>query len=94
MVLIKANISEDLEQNFRKAAMQLYKYRKGAISEAVESALFEWTASRKEIVEETQNSDNPFSSLRGILKDVKMTSLELQKETNKWRGERYDRHRR
>lgn len=94
MALIKANISEDLETNFRKAAMQTYGYKKGSISHAIENALFEWTSSRKAFSKEIENTENSIDAMEGILIDVKMTSVELQKEALKWRAERYDRHRR
>jgi len=36
---------------------------------------------------------DPVDAITGMMKHVKMTSLELQKETNAWRGDRYNRQR-
>ncbi len=44
-------------------------------------------------IDEEQDVKESFKSLRGILSDVKMSSIELQKEALRWRAERYFRKR-
>ncbi len=74
---MKILIPEDLERIFRKIAMQRFRYRKGALSKAAKEAIENWTFSYSEESEEKEDS---WDSLVGILKHVKKSSVELQHE--------------
>ena len=57
--------------------MKKFGYRKGALSEALEEAVTLW------LIRETSTSTkiaNPTLQIRGILSDIKETSVELQHE--------------
>jgi len=47
MVIIKVNVSEELALAFKKAAMEKFGYKKGAISMAMEEALIMWINKHK-----------------------------------------------
>ncbi|MHA1651236.1 MAG: hypothetical protein ACTSYB_13665 [Candidatus Helarchaeota archaeon] len=51
MTILKGEISEKINQEFRKLAMQRFGYEKGAISKALEEAILKW------IIEQRGNSD-------------------------------------
>ena len=74
--------------------MKTYGYKKGSIGKAAERAITDFTISKKSFAKELEEMGDPVEAISGMMKHVKETSLELQKETNKWRGDRYDRHRR
>ncbi len=74
MGVIKVQVPDKVEEVFRMLAMKRFGYRRGSISEAVSEALEKWAASQKK-----SNKDH-FGELRGILKHVKKSSVELQHE--------------
>ncbi len=78
MGVIKVKVPDNVEEAFRKLAMRRFGYRKGAMSEAAKEAMGQWSISNKE------NVKNPFAKLRGILKHVKKSSVELQHDA--WEG--------
>jgi len=78
MGVIKVKVPDNVEEAFRKLAMARFGYRKGAMSEAAKQAMEEWSIPNKGTVK------NPFAKLRGILKHVKKSSVELQHEA--WEG--------
>ena len=65
--LIKAEVSEALARKFRKKAMEVYGYRKGAIKAALEMLLRRFVASGRV----------DWRVLRGCIKS-EQTSVELQ----------------
>jgi hypothetical protein len=76
---IRITLSEEEEQEFRKLAMRLYGYRKGALTNAARDALLEW-------MRRSQASTpvkEPTKSLRGLLQKVSLSSVELQHEATK-----------
>ncbi len=97
MGAIKLMISDDVEQQFRQAAMEEFGYSKGALSAAAETIFRSWT-SRKQAEEkyrrEAEALGDPVQAIHGLLKHVKKTSVELQHELGKIRSEKYVRHRR
>ncbi|MBI4448787.1 hypothetical protein HY641_02045 [Candidatus Woesearchaeota archaeon] len=91
MVVVKGVVPDEVGERFRKTAMRRFGYSKGALSEAMTSALDMWA---DEEVIRTEADENPVDAIEGLLSYVKMSSVELQKEALKEWGERYDRHRR
>ncbi|MEM2962375.1 MAG: hypothetical protein QW238_00640 [Candidatus Bathyarchaeia archaeon] len=65
--VIKAEISEALAKKFRKRAMEIYGYRKGAVKAALENLLTRFVSSGKA----------DWSILRGSIQS-RLTSVELQ----------------
>jgi hypothetical protein len=65
--VIKAEISEALAKKFRKRAMEIYGYKKGAVKAALEDALRRFVAS----------GEADWKMLKGCIQS-ELTSLELQ----------------
>ncbi|MEM2901617.1 MAG: hypothetical protein QXO32_02650 [Candidatus Bathyarchaeia archaeon] len=55
--MIKGSISKDLEELFRKEAMERYGYSKGAISKALEAAIKLWLRHDYKLSEEEVNNE-------------------------------------
>jgi len=74
--VIRAKISEALEQRFRELAMKRFGYCKGALSKAAEEAILRWISSTES--EEVKFKGDPVEALDGLLSDVHIDSVELQ----------------
>ncbi len=81
---LKIVLPEEVEQKFRKLAMQRFGYQKGALSKAGQKAVEEWSVMHSDEMDMGSADENPILALRGILKHVKKTSVELQHEA--WDG--------
>ncbi len=85
---LKIYLPEELEKRFKKMSMETYGYGRGSISKAAAEAIRKWTAEREEILQEFKVPEDPIGAIRGMLKHVKKTSVELQHEASKIRAER------
>jgi len=85
---LKIYLPEELEKRFKKMSMDAYGYGRGSISKAATDAIRKWTAEREEIPREFEIPVDPIGAIRGMLKHVKKTSVELQHEASKIRAER------
>lgn len=65
--VIKAEVSEALAKKFRKRAMEIYGYKKGAVKAALEDAMKHFVVS----------GDVDWKVLRGCVRS-ELTSVELQ----------------
>lgn len=72
-VALYVQLGEEIEEQLRENAMKNFGYSKGAIKEAVEEAIKVWLASKP-----TGIQPQPLSVLRGMLKNVKISSVELK----------------
>jgi len=73
---IKIVLPDGVEQAFRKAAMERFMYQKGAVSRAAKIAIEQWSKNHNE----GRRKEVNWTILRGVLKHVKKTSVELQHE--------------
>ena len=85
---LKIYLPEDLKREFKKRSMEVFGYGRGSISKAAEEAIQRWTSERETLVQEIPPPEDPVRILRGMLRDVKESSVELQHETGKIRAER------
>lgn len=76
---LKIKISDDVEKAFRKLAMRKFGYQKGSMSGAAQEAIEEWIFSG-----ESDQKEQFWDSLEGVLKHVKKSSVKLQHEA--WDG--------
>ncbi|MCD6369696.1 MAG: hypothetical protein J7L38_07890 [Thermoproteales archaeon] len=83
---IKVYISEEVEKRFRKLAMELYGYGRGALSIAAEKALNEWVTKVSEAIEVVGLLDDPVEAIYGMLSHVKKSGVELQHEAKEIRA--------
>ena len=79
---VKVKLSDETEDAFRKSAMETFGYSKGSLSSAAEQAVRDWVAARPKTAEITES----LRKLRGVLKHVKKSSVELQHELGSLRG--------
>ena len=81
--LIRAKVSDELEQKFRRLAMRRFGYGKGALSKAAEDAILEWVSAVEK--DEVKFEGDPVGALDGLLAGVEIDSVKLQHEIgNLW----------
>ena len=85
---LKVYIPEDLKKEFKKRSMEVFGYGRGSISKAAEEAIQRWTSEREKLLQEFPSPRKPVRTLRGMLKHVKESSVELQHEARKIRAEK------
>lgn len=83
---LKVYISDELEEEFKKASMETYGYGRGSISKAAAEAIQKWTAERETILRGFEAPEEPVKAMRGMLKHVSKTSVQLQHEVKKIRA--------
>lgn len=84
MGVIKINVEDEVEKQFRETAMRKFGYSKGSLSTAAKDAFIYWVDKEKDILDiRSRVKRDPIESMRGILKHVKKTSVELQHEVGK-----------
>ena len=88
MADVKIYLSEELEEQFKRRSMETYGYGRGSISKAGAEAIQRWTSERDAITSEYRLLKEPIKRFRGLLKNLKTTSLELQHEETRIRTER------
>ncbi len=75
METLKVQLQKEKAQRVREIAMRRFGFSKGAITKGMQEALDDW-------MKKNQEKANPvvpdWSDIRGALKDIKMTSVELQ----------------
>ncbi len=89
MGFIKIKLPDKIENSFRKTAMEIFGYRKGAISSAVQEAIRNWESSKIKI----KHIDDPVEAISGLLSHVKKKSVELQHEVGGILSEKYSNRR-
>jgi len=75
---LKVYIDEELEERFRKVAMEVYGYGHDSISKAVEDAMRRWLLEHEIMLAEIKIPEDPIKAIRGMLKYVKKSGVELQ----------------
>lgn len=75
MGIVKTELKGERNELFRKMAMERFGHSKGAIGKAMNEAIEDWLKSRR-----TKKSTVTLKELRGIWKDINISSLKLQKE--------------
>jgi len=82
---LRIYLPEELEKKFRKASMENYGYSRGSLSRAAEEAVGRWVRTR-EASTHVDVPREPVKVLRGLLRDVKKGSVQLQHESAKIRA--------
>ena len=82
---LKVIVGDEVEKQFRRVAMRRYGYGKGALSEAAEAALGEWSSREDTEVTLPPGLEDPVAAVEGLLKHVGATSVELQHEASRIR---------
>lgn len=76
METLKVQVRKEKSQRVREIAMRRFGYAKGSVSKALDEALDEWVA--KNDAKKSNSFPPEWERLRGALKDIKMSSVELQ----------------
>lgn len=61
--MIKGNLPPELEETFRRKAMERYGYSKGALSKALEAAIKLWLRYDYESTDEEESNNRAFESM-------------------------------
>jgi hypothetical protein len=85
---LKVYLREDLKKEFKKRSMEAFGYGRGSISKAAEEAIQRWTSEREKLLQEIPPTQESVKVLRGMLKHVRESSVELQHEARRIRAER------
>ena len=85
---LKVYIDEEMEKKFRKIAMEIYGYGKGSLSLAVEDAIRQWLLEHESLLKEVKVPEDSVSAMRGLLKHVKKSGVELEYEAQEIRAEK------
>jgi len=85
---LKVVLREELLKAFKEKAYRLFGFKKGSIKEAAEIAIRDFV----EKIESAEAEEIDISRLRGLLSDLKVSSVELQhKALELWIGHDPDR---
>ena len=83
---LKVYVDEDLEQRFRRVAMEVYGYGRSSISQAVEDAMRRWLLEYEILLKKVEILRDPVKAIRGMLKNVGKSGVELQHEARQIRA--------
>jgi hypothetical protein len=84
---LRVYLPEELEKKFRKFSMETYGYSHGSLSKAAAEAITSWVSTRQ-IAAQVAVPDEPVKAVRGLLRLVKKSSVELQHEAAQIRAEK------
>jgi hypothetical protein len=87
MGLIKVNVADTVEKQFRKTAMQHFGYTKGSLSKAAHEAFVQWSQQVSLLRAQAEEIGDPIEAITGMLKHVKKSSVQLQHEISETWGE-------
>jgi hypothetical protein len=85
---IKVYLRDELEEKFRRLAMAVYGYGRGSLSKAAEEAFKIWIMEHETLLKEIDVPEDPVGAIRGLLKGVNKSGMELQHEARKIRAVR------
>lgn len=81
---IKVSVPDEMEEKFRKAAMNVFGHKRGSISRAAEKAFGEWADKMAE--EDIKDPEGLGRFLEGKMRETEKSAVELQQEL----GEAYE----
>lgn len=80
MAGLRLQVRDDLEKRFRETAIRRFGSGRGALTRAAEQAFERWLSSSKENV---SFEGDPVKAIDGILGEMKVDSVELQRSVRK-----------
>lgn len=90
---IKFTVPDEVEEQFRRQAMEAFGHRRGSIGKAGERALREWAERMSDLDDHGVVPGNPVDIIDGMLADVDADSVALQESVGRRKHERYRRER-
>ena len=93
---LKLKVSDETEEKFREAAMHQFGHRKGSFSMAAERALGNWARQHENLdvlrAKAREEVKDPVGAITGMIKGIKIDSVQLKHEISKERSERWKKH--
>lgn len=80
MAGLRLQVRDDLERRFRETAMRRFGFGKGALTRAAEQAFERWLSTAKEDI---RFEGDPVQAIDGILREMKLNSVELQRSVRR-----------
>lgn len=90
---IKFTVPDEVEEEFRRQAMEAFGHRRGSIGKAGEQALREWAERMADLDDPGLVPGNPVDVIDGMLADVDADSVALQESVGRRKREAYRRER-
>lgn len=85
METLRAQMTKEKAQRVRETAMKRFGYSKGSISKAINTALDEWIEKK----DSKFNKKPDWGNVAGALKEINMSSVELQHSIFKFALKKY-----
>lgn len=85
---IKFDVPDDVEEDFRRAAMERFGYERGSLTKAGEAALREW-AETHDRMGALSVPDSPVAAIRGQLAHAEESGVGLQESIGSMMAEDY-----
>jgi len=79
-------VPDELDKEFKKRSMGAYGYGRGSISKAAAEAMQRWVSERDVLVHGFKVPEDPVRALKGMLKHVRRSSVELHHDVKKIRS--------
>ena len=86
MAGIKVYVEDAVEERFRRLAMMVYGYGRGSLSRAAEEAIRQWITGHEALLREVHVPEDPVGAIRGVLRGVGKSGVELQHEARRVRA--------
>lgn len=87
---IKFTVPDDVEERFRRQAMERFGHKRGSVGKAGEEAMREWAVRMEELQAEVVFPENPVDAIEGMLAHVDADSVALQERVGEMKRRRYE----
>lgn len=87
---IKFTVPDDVEEQFRRQAMERFGHKRGSVGKAGEEAMRQWAAQMEDAQIESLVPSDPVDAIAGMLSEVEQDSVSLQKSVGERRRRRYE----
>lgn len=87
---IKFTVPDDVEERFRRQAMERFGHKRGSVGKAGEEALRQWAVQMEDVQVDAIVPADPVDAIAGMLSDVDRDSVSLQESIGERRRRRYE----
>lgn len=87
---IKFTVPDDVEERFRRQAMERFGHKRGSVGKAGEEALRQWAVQMEDVQVDAIVPTDPVDAIAGMLSDVDRDSVTLQESVGERRQQRYE----
>lgn len=86
---IKFTVPDEVEDEFRKQAMETFGHKRGSLGKAGEQALRQWAEQMADVNTDVFVSEDPVAAIDGMLAHVEADSVELQEQVGRMKYDQY-----